>query len=172
MKDMSISKALNWLFIAQILCILDIIPLVGAILAIIGLVMNLMALNGAGKLDEGYKTAFILSIVGLVVSVVNAFAGGVFGTILDIVSSVISLGILYYVVMTTVKHLGESDVAAKGISVWKLNLGCTVATVVLSVLSLIIPLISAVLSVIVAIVGLVAGILYMIFLYKSSKALA
>ena len=172
MKDMSISKALMWLFIAQILGILSIIPIVGAILAIIAFVLNLLALYGAGKLDGGYKTAFTLSIVGIVVAVIGAFAGdGVFGTILNIISTVISLGILYYVVMTTVKHLGGSDVAAKGVTVWKLNLICTVASVVLTVLVLIAPVLS-VLAIIVAIVEIVASILYMIFLYKSSKALA
>ena len=173
MKDMSISKALNWLFIAEILSILGFIPLLGGILVIIAFVMNLLALHGAGKLDEGYKTAFTLSIVGIVVSIVAAFAGdGVFGTILDIISAVIALGILYYVVMTTVKHLGDSDVAAQGLAVWKLNLICTVALVVLTLLALIVPVIAGVLLIIVAIVEIVAGIMYIVFLYKSSKALA
>lgn len=173
MKDMSISKALMWLFIAEVLGILTIIPIVGAILGIIGFVMTLLALYGAGKLDSGYKTAFILSVVGLVVSVVAAIVGdNVFGTILDIISTVISLGILYYVVMTTVNHLGGSDVAAKGVTVWKLNMICTIASVVLTILGLIAPVLAAVLLVIVFIVEIVAAILYMIFLYKASKALA
>lgn len=172
MKDMSISKALMWLFIAQVLGILRIIPLVGAILAIIGFVMTLLALYGAGQKDEGYKTAFILSVAGIVVSILNAiFKGVVISGILDIISALISLGILYYVIMTTVKHLNGSDVAAKGITVWKLNMICTVASVVLTILALILPILG-VLGVIIAIVEIVAAILYMIFLYKASKALA
>lgn len=172
MKDMRISKALNWLFIAQILCILAVIPLVGGILAIVAFVLNLLALNGAGKLDEGYKTAFMLSIVGIVVAIVGAFAGsGVFGSIVSIISTVVSLGILYYVIMTTNKHLGNSDVAAKGLTVWKLNLICIAASVVLTLLALIIPVL-AFLAVIVAIVEIVAGIMYIVYLYKASKALA
>lgn len=144
----------------------------GAILVIIAFVMNLLALYGAGKLDEGYKTAFVLSIVGIVVSLLNAIIkGAVFSGILDIISAVIALGILYYVIMTTVKHLGDSDVAAKGLAVWKLNVICTVALVVLTLLALIVPVL-AFLAVIVAIVEIVAGIMYMVFLYKSSKALA
>ena len=173
MKDVTLSKALMWIFIAQILVLVGgLLPIV----AIVGYVLNLVALYAAGKLDEGYKTAFILTIVNTVLSVVASFAGDGLGSIVSIASSVVNLCTLYYVVMTTVKQLeaaGHSDVAAKGVTVWKLNLICTIVAVVLSVLLLIpvIQVIAAVLAIVVGIVSLVAGILYLIFLYKSSKVL-
>ena len=174
MKDMTVSKALKWIFIAQILTILAVIPVVGAILAIIGFVMNLLALYGASKLEQGYHTAFILSIVGIVVSIISAFAKGFVGTLVGIVSTVVSLGIIYFVIMTTnglLKGNGDGEIAQKGEKVWKLNLICTVVSVVLSVVALIAPGLAAVLAVIVAIVEIVAYILYLVYLNKSYKAL-
>jgi len=178
MKEGTVSQALKWLFIAEILMIVGaFIPLIGAILIIVGFVMNLVALHKASKLDDGYHTAFVLSIAGIVVSIISTFAGGILDSILSILTTVISLGILYYVVMTTVKHLeaeGSDDVAARGVTVWKLNMICTVVSVILSVLALIpvIQILAALLAVIVTIVEVVAGILYLIFLYKSYNALA
>lgn len=168
MKDMSVSKALKWIFIAAILTL---IPIAN----IVGFVLNLVALYAAGKLEKGYNTAFTLSIVGIVVSVIAAFAGnGVFGTIVGIVSTVVSLGILYFVINTTnalLNGASAGEVAAKGEKVWKINLICTIASVVLSLLTFV-PALAVVLGVVIWIVEIVALILYLIYLYNSFKALA
>lgn len=173
MKDMTVSKALKWIFIAEILCILAFIPLVGAVLALIGFILNLVALYGASKLEQGYHTALILTVVGIVLSVLGLFAKGVFGSIVSIVSTVVSLGVLYFVITTTCKLLeaqGANDVAAKGAKVWKINLICAIAAVVLMLLAFV-PVLAAILAVVIAIVEIVAGILYLIFLYKSYNTL-
>lgn len=174
MKDMTIAKALKWIFIAQILVLLSFIPVVGAILSIIGLVLELVALYGASKLDQGYHTAFILTIVGIVLGVLNLFVGdGVFASLVSIVSTVVSLGTLYFVITTSCKHLeasGSAEVAQKGMNVWKINLICTIASVVLILLAFV-PVLAALLGVVVAIVEIVAYILYLIFLYKAYHAL-
>ena len=179
MKNATLAQCLKWLFIAEILVIVGaFIPLLGAIVIIVGFVMNLVALYSASKHDSGYNTAFILSIAGIVVGVITLFVDSesIIATLLSIVSSVLSLGILYYVCITTVKQLeavGNTYVAAKGTTVWNLNLICTVVSVILTVLCLIplLNIIAAALLVVVAIVELVAGILYLIFLYKSYNAL-
>ncbi len=164
MKDMTVSKALKWLFIASILTLIPIANIVGFIL-------NLLALYGASKLQKGYHTAFTLSIVGIVVSVISAFSRGALGTIISIISTVVSLGILYFVITTTNSLLGDNELVVKGEKIWKINLICTIAAVVLSLLSFI-PVLAGLLAVVVAIVEIVAMILYLIYLYKSSKALA
>jgi len=174
MKDMTVSKALKWIFIAQILTILAFIPVVGAILAIIGFVMNLLALYGASKLNNGYHNAFVLSIVGIVLSIISLFAKGIFGSLISIISTVVSLGIIYFVINTTnglLKGKGAAEIVKKGESVWKLNLICTVASVVLSIIAIIAPALAGVLLIIVGIVEIVAYILYLIYLYKSYNAL-
>lgn len=168
MKDMTVSKALKWVFIAAIL---NLFPIV----SIVGFILNLVALYAAGKLEKGYNTAFMLSIAGIVVSVIAAFTGnGVFGSLVSIVSTIISLGVLYFIVSTTnglLNAAGDSEIAAKGEKVWKINLICVVAAVVLSLLAFV-PALAVILGIVIWIVKIVALILYLIYLYNSSKALA
>ena len=165
MKDMSVSKALKWLFIAAIL---QIFPIAN----IVGFILNLLALYGAGKLQKGYNTAFTLSIVGIVVSVLSAFVGtGVLGSIIDIVSSIVSLGVLYFVITTTNSLLKEGDLVVKGQKVWKLNLICTIAAVVLTLLAFI-PVLAGLLAIVAFVLVVIATIMYLVYLIKSSKALA
>lgn len=176
MKDMTVSKALNWLFIAEILAILAFIPLVGGFLLIASFVLNLLALYGASKLESGYHNAFILAIAGIVISLVSALTKNstIFSTLLSICSTVVSLGIIFFVVNTTgslLQNAGASDIAATGRTVWTLNLICAAASVVLSLLALLLPVIAAVLAIIVGIIQIVAYVMYLVFLNKSSKAL-
>lgn len=165
MKDMTVSKALKWIFIAAILLMIPIANIVGFIL-------NLLALYGAGKIEKGYNTAFTLSVVGIVVSVLSAFSGnGVFAILLGIVSMIVSLGVLYFVITTTNGLLKDGELVAKGEKMWMINLVCTIVSVVLTVLGFL-PVLASLVSVMVLIVEIVATILYLIYLYKSSKALA
>ena len=177
MRDITVSKALLWVFIAEILSIFSGQGVIGSIIGIVAFVLNLVALYGASKHEQGYHTAVILSIVGTVVSVVGAIVGEstVMASIVSIISAVVGLAILYFVVITTCNILeanGDSDVAQKGYTVWKLNLILTIVTVVLLVLSLISVVLAGILAIVMLIVGLVASILYLVFLWKSHKALA
>ncbi len=175
MKDMTVSKALKWIFIAQILGLFAWVPVVGLILAIVGFVMNLLALHGASKLEAGYHTAFILSVAGIVVSIIAIFANkGVLGSIVSIISTIISLGIIYYIINTTnglLRSGGHEDIAVRGDKVWKINLYCTIAAVVLTIIAVIAPVLGVILSVVVAIVEIVGYVLYLIYLNKSYNVL-
>lgn len=170
---------LKLLFIAEILAIvavvLSLVPVVGPILVIVAQVLILVGLYQAGADDEGYKTAFILSIVNLVVGIVSAFVGtGVFSAILSIVSTVLNLAVAYFVINTTVNlahSMGKDELSAKGQRVWKLYLICAVASIVITLLSFI-PVLAAALGILLAIFQLIAYILYLIFLSKASQALA
>ena len=174
MKNMSISEALMWLIIATILSKLSFLL---AILGIAALLMNLLALFSAGRRDRGYMTAFFLSIISIVVVVVGAIFQKVevISSLFNILTLAINLGVLYFVVKTTngqLTEIGASEVVEKSYAVWKLNLICTVAAMVLTVLQMIVPALARTLAIAVTIVEIVAAILYMIYLYKSSKALA
>jgi hypothetical protein len=101
----------------------------------------------------------------------------VVGSLVSLVSTVVSLGVTYYVVNTTCNLLhsvGAADIEAKGKTVWTINLVCAVVNVVLDVLILvpIIQILAAVCAFIMAIVALVGYVLYLMFLYKSYPALA
>lgn len=157
-------------FVGEIICIFSFLPLLGGILAIIGTVVELVGLHKAGTAADGYRTAFTLSVIIIVVSFVGLMVpfAGVIGRILSMV-------VLYLVCTTTADMLDGFDVdtAERGRTVWKLCLGCTLVMVVCAVL-IYIPLINilvAIASVVTAIVALVSSILYLMFLYRASDSL-
>ncbi len=177
-------QGLKKMFIAQIgiivcsvLMIIPIINIIAMIGSIVFMVISIVGLNQAGKEIEGCKTAFILTIVNLIVSIVGAFfKTGILYTLFSVATSVLSLLVAYYVctsVAAVMNQIGAADVAAKGITVWKFNLVCYIILIVASVLALIpiINIIAGIVAIITSIVAIVAEILYMIFLNKSYHAL-
>jgi len=181
------ANGLHLMFIAEVLAVvgailmlIPIINLIGSILAIIALVMMMVGLNKAGADDQGYRTAFMLSIVNLVVSIIGAFIPvGAIKSILSIVSTVLNLAVVYYVITTTANlshSIGNEELPRKGNTVWVLYILCAIISVICTILvmipSLVIIAIAGVIAIIVAIIQIVAYILYMIFLSNASKALA
>lgn len=172
------SEGLKLMFYGEIVAIIGaFIPFVGVLLVVVGGIVSLVGLNKAGTDDEGYRTAFMLTIISIVVSVISGFLGqSVLGSLLNIVSSILSLAIIYFVCITTANllcHAGATDLADRGRKVWNINLSCTVLGVVLTLL-LFIPVLNilAIVGVIVvAIIELVGYIMYLMFLHGSYKAL-
>lgn len=164
-------SGLEKMFYGQILCLLTIIPLVGWIAGIAGLILFLVGLYQAAGADEGYRTAFYVEVAALVLSVLAVFIG-----VLDILISILNLVLVYLVCTTTANLLmarGDPATAQRGMLVWKVNLVCMVVSVVCSILS-IIPLVNLMALVVLiptAIAGLVGGILYLMFLYGSYHSL-
>ena len=179
------ASGLKKMFTAQvgsIICVvLMMIPFIGVI-GLIGVfvftIMSLIGLNSAGKDIEGCKTAFTLTIVQMVVSVIGNLAGtGVFATVFSVVNDILALLIVRAVCLSVaevMENLNRQDVADTGRSVWKINLGCYVVDIVLTILA-VIPVLGTVLavagSVVTVILSLVAGIMYIMFLSKSYQAL-
>ena len=95
-NDTIAGSGLEKMFYGQILSILVIIPLVGWIAAIVGIVLFLVGLHEAAGADEGYRTAFYVEIGILVLSVLAVFIG-----VLNIVTSILSLVVIYLVCTTT-----------------------------------------------------------------------
>lgn len=175
------AEGLKLMFYGEIVAIigafLGIIPLLGGLLALAGGVVSLVGLNKAGADDEGYRTAFMLTIINIIVSLVSSFAGdGVFGTLVGIVSSVLSLAVIYFVCITTANLLhsvGASELERKGNTVWTINLVCTIVSVAVMLLAYIpiVNILAAVVGVISALVALVGYIMYLMFLNGSYKVL-
>lgn len=166
----TIGDGLMLVFVGQIICIFSFLPLLGTILAIVGTIVELVGLHKAGQEEEGYHTAFVLSIVLIVLSFVELIV-----PFIGILSSILSMVVLYSVCITTANILDHFDVdtAERGRTVWKICLGCTIVMVVCSVL-LLIPLINilaAIAAVVTAIVALIGSILYLMFLYRASDSL-
>lgn len=168
-NDTIAGSGLEKMFYGQILSILVIIPLVGWIAAIVGIVLFLVGLHEAAGADEGYRTAFYVEIGILVLSVLAVFIG-----VLNIVTSILSLVVIYLVCTTTAGLLevkGDLGTAARGRFAWKFYGGCTALVVVCSILSLI-PLVNILAMVVIvpaSIASVVGGILLLIFLTGPAK---
>ncbi len=176
------ANGLKKVFMAQIISIiaavlaiipgLGIISLIGAILC---LILSVIGLNEASMDHSGFRTALILSVVNIIISLFTS-GDGWLSAIMSIVSSILSLASLYYVCHTAsylLRNLGETAIAANGDTVWNINLICTVAAVICSILAVVplINILASLASVIIVIVSLIAGIMYMVFLNNCAKAL-
>lgn len=157
-------------FVGEIICIFSFLPLLGALLAIIGTIVELVGLHKAGGAEDGYRTAFTMSVVIIVLSFV-----GLIVPFVSVINSVLSMVVLYIVCNTTADLLDHYDyeTAQRGRIVWKLCLGCTIVIVICAVLAFIplINILAAIAAVVTAIVALVSSILYLIFLYRASDSL-
>ena len=170
------AKGLSKMFWAKILYIIGVViaAFFSTVVAIVALVIYLVGLYQTQADDPGFNTAFFLAIIQLVME----FFGVFLGSLGDIISMVLNLAVLYLVCSTTSKlarSIGREDAAQRGHTVWMINIVCTVVGIVLSAAVLLVPalLVAAlVISVITAIVSLVGDILYLVFLYKASAALA
>ncbi len=175
------SDGLKLMFYGEIVTIigsvLSLVPIVGVILRILGPVLAAYGLFKAAGDDEGYRTAFYLTIAQVVVNLISAFfKSGIVKSLLSIVSTIIGLAIVYYVCTTTANLLhavGQEQQSAKGRTVWLIYLICALVSVVVQILAIIpiLNILAAAIGIIMLIVQLVGYILYLIFLYKSGKVL-
>lgn len=185
MQDLQEAKSgLKKIFIAQIgaiacvlLALIPVIGLVAGLAAWVFIILNILGLYQAGKDIEGCKTAFMLTIAYLVVSVLKTFLStGVLGMILSLAYTVLNLAIIYFVctsVAEVMKKNGADKVAQLGHTVWLINLICCIVTVAITILALIpvLNIIAGIASILVTIANLVGIVLYILFLYKSSEAI-
>lgn len=156
--------------------ILAFVPLVGLVLLVAGMVCEIYGYMTAAKSDTGYMNAVFCLGGNVVATILKGIMGtGVLASLLGVVSSILSLAVVYFMCQTTGRLLeaDHPDLAFRAAMLWKLYLACTVVSVVCAVLGVIplIGILAGVLGVIVSLVGMVAEILYLIFLYQAQKAL-
>lgn len=175
------ANGLKLMFYGQIVTIIGMflswVPLVGLLIVLAGGIVNMVGLYKAGSDDQGYRTAFMLTIVGIVVNIVSSFAGnGFWGSMVNIISSVVSLAVIYFVCITTgnlLHSIGEDALSDRGHTVWMINLVCTVVAVVVTLLAYVpvLNILAALAAIVMVIVELVGYIMYLMFLNSSSKVL-
>ena len=177
-------EGLKKMFVAQIgaiicavLMIIPVINIFAAIAAIVFAVISLIGLYKTGQDIDGCKTAFMITIVNMVVSLLSGFIKiGAFAVILSIAKSVLSLMVVYYVcnsVAGVMNQIGASDIASIGMNVWNINLVCCIVVIVVSFLAFVpaLTVIAGLTAIVCTIASLIASIMYMVFLYKSYVAL-
>lgn len=164
--------------ICAVLALIPLINVLAAIGAIVFTVVSLVGIRAVGRDIPECKTAFGLTIGGLVVNIFGTIAGVFLGTtvstIITIAGSLISLAALYYIcnsVAAVLRSLGEDEAARKGDKAWKITLWTTILSVVSSLLVLIpvIGIVGTILALIAAILSIIATVFYIIFLNKAYK---
>ena len=155
MKNAALSRALKWLFIAQLLSIVALLPLVYALktlLRAVSALLTLAALVRAAGEASGYRTALRLQAADLALDVLSYvllrrliyFLINILGTwavqvaglgsfLLSIASLVLGLLILRQICLITAGLVDDPSLAARGIWAWRVNLICTVAGIVLTI---------------------------------------
>mgnify|MGYP000727201975 FL=1 len=78
--------------------VLLILLIISLICVIVGGVMTLVGLYGLRPLEPEYRTAFLLSIINLVLGLIGDNLGKNIGSIIDIAQGVISLVIIWLLI--------------------------------------------------------------------------
>lgn len=172
---------LKLVFTGQLLMLVGLVliwvPLLGSLLAIAGGVVELVGLYKAGNDDQGYRTALIFVAVGIVVNLVAGFIGeGFLNSVLSVAGEVLDLLAVVQVCTTTsllLHSVGNEPLSRRGSTVMKLYVACTAVSIVCGILSVvpIVNILAGLVSVVAAIALVVGYVLYLMFLYGSSKAL-
>lgn len=175
------AQGLYKVFLSQILMIIGVLTafiLIGGIVALVGQVLYLVGLYQAKQDDEGYAGAFSLAIISLIVSFLGGFFGdSLMGNLFSLISSILGFVILYLVCSTTallVGSLGFDALARQGYIVWMINLVCTIVSVICGILQLVpvLNLLTIPVLLVTAIASLVGGVMFILFVYRASEALA
>lgn len=127
--------------IATVLLFIPLINILAAAALLVVFVLYMVGLNQCAKQDDGYRTAFTLVIINLVVNLLGNFIPGAISTILSLVGDVLTLATLYFVCITTNRLLenlrAPQSTIDRGVVVWKINVICTIVAVVCTLLSMI-----------------------------------
>lgn len=154
MKNAALSRALKWLFVAQLLAIAAMFPLVYALRSLLGAAATLLALAALVRAAEeasGYRTALRLCVGNLVLGalsyallhLLSYFLVNMLGTwavqivgalsaLLSIAGKVLGLLVFRQICLTTAGLVDDPSLAARGIRAWRVNLIYAVAVIVLS----------------------------------------
>lgn len=173
-------SGLKMMFYSEIIAVccsvLFIIPILGTIVGVYGMlacqIVSAIGLFLLGKDIDGCKLAFVLNIVGIVMSFANGFSG--LYVLFGIIGYVISFLTVFFTcrpLSTALEGFGALNIADKGNMVWKINLVCYAILIVVKLFS-IIPIINILAAVVGGLTGLVqviANIIYLIYIYQSYK---
>ena len=181
MRYPNAANGLRLMFVGQILMIVGVllawVPLVGALLIIAAPIVELVGVYKAGADDENYRGTLVFVALVLMVNFISGFKGeGFLGSILDMVSEVLNLMVVFSVCNTTsnlLHSIGQEALSQRGTTVIKIYTACTAVSIVCQVLG-IIPIINIAAALVAGISGLVmvvGYVMYLLFLNGSSKVL-
>ena len=128
--NVEVGRGLNRIFIGQLLVIVAMIvatiPPAGLFAVVAALVLPMMGLYQAGRVDKGYHTAYVLSVVARVSGLLCRLIG-----VTDLLGYILEFAVVYLVCTKTARRLeaeGDLSTAARGRFVWKLDAACLAVT--------------------------------------------
>ena len=155
---------------------------VAGLISLIAFVLNLLGLNDARKDDGNFQTAFIITLVGIAVSVVQFIfsSNSMVADLMNTFSTICEALIVYYVVKGIISlagQLGDDDMVARGKRLVTLVLVMWGVTIALQIVALFFNGSEALLAIggILAIIGyiltIVVYVLYLLYLARAKKML-
>ena len=181
-------NGLKLMFLGEVISLFSFVPLLGGLATIVGAVLAIIGLVKTIRADGGYQRALVMLVLTVACSVLmvvfgatavigaafgsgSALAGGALAAlVLGIGASVFSFLMTYFVCTTTsglLREIGLEQEAGMGDLVWKLNALCYLLTILISVVSFLSSGAAGFLTIFSSLISLAAGIIYVVFLYKS-----
>lgn len=162
--------------------VLAFIPFIGAFLAlacaIAATIFNVWGILEASKDHNGYQTALVFTIAGLVFTLINTFIdNSVVSDVLNFAENVMDIAVLYYICKSTgdlLRDMKNYGLANKGDHVWNINKTCLIIMAVCLVVAFIpiVNILAVFTSLVVLVVTIYASIVYLIYLYQSGQYLS
>ena len=182
MDRRKVKSGLGLMFWGNIVALFAVIPILGVIAALVGGIMELIAIVNLKAQSEKYNNAFWFTIIGIVLGL---FAGGdgLWGTAMSILHGLVTLGATYYICTATEECVSivSYEVADYCHSVCNWYVTCMVISLVIEVvmfvfsiiplLGIIVTAVGAIALVVVAIFQLIASIRFLIMLWKCQGVL-
>ena len=148
------------------------------VLALVAFVLNLLGLNAARKDDGFFQTAFVITLIGIVVSLFGAAVQGnaLVNGLCNAASNVCNALITYFVVkgiISLAEQLGKENMTARGKRLLGLVITTWIVVIVLQIIGAFfsnndtMAAIGAILALIAALAAIVAFILYLSYLSKA-----
>ena len=160
MDRQKVKSGLGLMFWGNIVALFAGIPILGVIAALVGGIMELIAIVNLRKQSENYNNAFWFTIIGIVLGL---FAGGdgLWGTAMSILHGLATLGATYYICTATEECVSIVLVIEVVMFVFS----------IIPLLGIIVTAVGAIALVVVAIFQLIASIRFLIMLWKCQGVL-
>ena len=184
MDRQKVKSGLGLIFWGNIVALFAVIPILGVIAALVGGIMELIAIVNLRKQSEKYSNAFWLTIISIILGFfTNGNDGGMWSTAINLLRGLATLGATYYICTATedcVRYVSY-EVADYCRSVCNWYVICMVISLVIEVvmfvfsiiplLGIIVTAVGAIALVVVAIFQLIASIRFLIMLWKCQGVL-
>ena len=183
MDRQKVKSGLGLMFWGNIVALFAVIPILGVIAALVGGIMELIAIVNLRKQSEKYNNAFWFTIAGIVLGLFTG-GDGLWGTAMSILHGLATLGATYYICTATEECVSivSYEVADYCHSVCNWYVTCMVISLVIECcdvcifdnsdyLGIIVTAVGAIALVVVAIFQLIASIRFLIMLWKCQGVL-